>query len=146
MVQHFWGGFGSSFVPPNAGNLLWTGTADILVVLAKDWWNSTPGSCLLGNDLHPHGCVIGLPCRFPQDQGEFGACLGWLQLPWHREVSRPVCSQLTEASCGIPAFVGPGQIQELRLSRQPGAASAQITCLLCPLANPDRKIQFLGDL
>lgn len=42
--------------------------------------------------------------------------------------------------------MGPGQIQELRLSRQPGAASAQITCLLCPLANPDRKIQFLGDL
>lgn len=42
--------------------------------------------------------------------------------------------------------MGPGQIQELWLSKQPGAASAQITCLLCPLANPDRKIQFLGDL
>lgn len=72
--------------------------------LARDWWSSTRGSCLLGNDPHPHGCVIGLHCRFPQVQGEFGAVFGVAQLPWHRQVSRPVCPSLTEGSCSVSAL------------------------------------------
>lgn len=69
-------GLAAALLPPNAGNLLWTGTTTILEVLAKDWWNNTRGSCLLENDLHPRGCVIGLCCRFPQEQGDFGAMFG----------------------------------------------------------------------